>query len=85
MGIDDFINDFRELFEESDSSGFNSSTKFRDTEEWSSLVALSVIAMVDDKYRVKISGDELREIQTIGEIFSLIQKKHAALSEGLRK
>lgn len=85
MNIDDFINDFRELFEESDSSGFTSSTSFRDTEEWSSLVALSVIAMVDDKYRIKITGDELREMQTIGEIFSLIQKKHTSLSEGLNK
>jgi acyl carrier protein len=85
MKIDEFVKSFSELFEESGNIAFKASTRFRDIEEWSSLIALSVIAMVDDKYRIKISGDELRETQTIGDIFSLVEKKQASFLEGLGK
>ncbi len=85
MKIDDFVKNFSELFEETDNSNFTPLTKFRDIEEWSSLLALSAIAMVDDKYRIKITGDNLREAQTIEDIFKIVQKKQAELLEGFSK
>jgi acyl carrier protein len=85
MKIDDFVKNFSELFEETDNSNFTPLTRFRDIEEWSSLLALSVIAMVDDKYHIKITGDNLREAQTIEDIFKIVQKKQAELLEGFRK
>jgi len=85
MNIDDFVKNFSELFEEADSSNFTPLTRFRDIEEWSSLLALSAIAMVDDKYRIKISGDNLRDASTIEDIFRIVQKKQADLLEEFRK
>lgn len=85
MNIDDFVENFSELFEETEKANFTRLTRFRDIEEWSSLLALSAIAMVDDKYRIKITGDNLRDADTIEDIFKIVQKKQADLLEGLRK
>jgi acyl carrier protein len=75
MGIDEFVKNFAEMFEETDSKGFKPSTCFRDIEEWSSLMALSVIAMVDEKYNFKLTGDDIRNSQTIEDIFNIIRSK----------
>jgi acyl carrier protein len=75
MGIDEFLKNFCDLFEETDSKGFKPSTRFRDIEEWSSLLALSVIAMVDEKYHFSLTGDDIRNSQTIEDIFNIIKAK----------
>ena len=75
MEINDFVKYFTELFEESDNSGFKPFTRFRDIEEWSSLLALSVIAMVDEKYHIKLTGNDIRNSQTIEDIFKIIKSK----------
>ncbi len=49
MDINEFITHFAEQFEETDTSSFSPATKFRELDEWSSLTALSVIAMVDEE------------------------------------
>lgn len=85
MNIDDFVKNFSELFEEVDNTSFTPLTRFREIEEWSSLLALSAIAMVDDKYRIKITGDNLRDASTIEDIFRIVQKKQADLLEEFRK
>ena len=48
MEIQDFIVKFAEQFDETDVTEFVASTKFRELDEWSSLIALSIIAMVDE-------------------------------------
>ena len=50
-------------------------TKFRELEEWSSLVALGVIAMVDEEYGVKIKGDDIRNSQTINDIYEIVKSR----------
>jgi acyl carrier protein len=75
MEINDFVRNFSELFEETDISGFKSSTRFRDIEEWSSLVALSVIAMVDVKYHINLTGDDIRNSHTVEDIFNIVKAK----------
>jgi acyl carrier protein len=76
MEINDFVKNFSELFEETDSSVFKSSTRFRDIEEWSSLTALSVIAMVDEKYHKNLTGDDIRKSQTVEDIFNIVKAKN---------
>jgi acyl carrier protein len=50
-------------------------TKFRDIEEWSSLMALSIIAMVDEKYNVKIKGDDIRNSQTFEDLYNIVKSR----------
>lgn len=75
MEINEFINNLSEVFEETDISTIKPSTGFRDLPEWSSLIALSLIAMIDDKYHTKITGNEIRESKTIEDLFSIIKSK----------
>ena len=75
MEVQKFIENFAAQFEESDLSAFSSETKFRDLEDWSSFAALSIIAMVDEIYNVKITGDDIRKSNTVKEIFNIVKSK----------
>ena len=75
MDINIFVNNFAELFEETEASLFKPTTKFRDLEEWSSFGALSVIGMVDEKYNVKLTGDDIRKSVTIEDVFKIVISK----------
>lgn len=75
MEILDFTQKFAEQFDETDASEFSAETSFRDLDEWDSLIALSIIAMVDEEYAVKLSGDDIRTSQTIQDIFNKVQNK----------
>jgi len=75
MNTSDFVANFAAQFEETDPTVFCSETKFRDLEEWSSLIALSVIAMVDEEYNVKLKGDDIRNSQTIEDIYKIVQSR----------
>lgn len=75
MDAKDFIEKFAEAVEVDDPSTLSLDTKFRELDEWSSLAALSTLAMVDEEYDITLKGDELRSAQTIGELMSLIDSK----------
>ncbi len=75
MDIKDFVEKFAEQFEETDASMFTPETKFRELDEWSSLIALSIIAMVDEEYDVTLKGDEMRSANTIQDLFDIVKNK----------
>lgn len=75
MDIQQFIELFAEQFDEIDITLLKPETHFRELEEWSSLVALLVITMVDEEYGVVLPPDEMRQTQTIQELFNLVQSK----------
>lgn len=75
MEIKEFIANFADQFDETDASVFTAETKFRELEEWSSLIALSVMAMIDDEYDVQLTANEMREAQTIQDLFNMVSSK----------
>lgn len=75
MEIKEFIQNFADQFEDTDASVFTPETVFHDLDEWSSLVGLSLIAMIDDEYDVTIKGDELRAAKTINDVYELVKSK----------
>lgn len=75
MEITSFIENFVDQFEDANVNQFNPETKFREAEGWSSLVALSVLAMIDEEYDVQLKGEEMKKAQTIQELFDLVQSK----------
>ena len=70
-----FIKNFINIFDDDLSEQVTSSTVFKDLEEWSSLCALSVIAMADEEYGVEIKGNEISKADTIEDLYNLIQSK----------
>jgi acyl carrier protein len=75
MEIQDFIQNVADQFDDTDTSTFTPETIFKDVEEWSSLTALSVIAMVDEEYEVRLKGDDITNTSTIQDLFNLIKSK----------
>lgn len=75
MEMKEFIANFADQFDEIDVDTLSAETNFRNLDEWSSLVALSVMAMVDDEYEVELKADEMRKTNTIQELFDLVNSK----------
>ena len=74
MEISKFIELFAELFDETDVTVFTAKTEFKKLDEWSSLIALSVIAMVDE-YGITIQGEDIRNANTIADLFNNVKIK----------
>lgn len=75
MELKEFIENFKELFEYEDVSNINEETFFKELEEWNSLSSLSLIAMVDEKYDVTLKGDDIRNADTIEDLFKTVQSR----------
>ena len=75
MELNEFVAHFAEQFEETEASVFTPETKYHDLEEWSSLIGLSVIAMVDDEYDVMLKGNEIKSAVTIEDLYNIVKEK----------
>lgn len=75
MNIQDFLNNFAFQLDDTDISDLSENTVFKDLDEWSSLTALSIIAMIDEEYDVQLKGDDIRISSTIEELFNLVNSK----------
>lgn len=75
MEINKFIANFAAQFEDTDISQFTAETKFRELEEWSSLIVLSLIAMSDEEYNVTIKGDDILNCNTIYDLFEIVKSR----------
>ena len=76
MEIKDFVQNFADQFDDTEADLFTAGTKFRELEEWSSLIALSVILMVDEEYGITIEGKDIENVGTIEELFNTIESKN---------
>ena len=70
--IDKFISDFLIQFEEEPKGNFNLESKFRDIDGWDSMTSMMIIAMIDEKYNIIISPENMKECNIIKDIFDLI-------------
>ena len=75
MDIKNFIEFFAEELDETPIEELTPKTDFKALEEWSSLVALSIIAMIEDNYEKEVTGEDLRNSTTILDLFELVQNK----------
>lgn len=77
MELKEFIVKFCEELEIENASEINAETEFHLLDEWSSLAALTVIALVDENYDVQLNGNDIRESETIEDLFNLIKLRKA--------
>ena len=75
MKLQKFIENFALQFEETDKSKFQANTKYKELEEWTSLMALSTIIMINDEYGVLVEGDNLRNFETIEDLYNIVESK----------
>jgi len=73
MDLKNFIEKFASQFETTEASELTAETEFKALDEWSSLMALSIIAMVDEEYGIVIKGKDIRESETIEDLFNVVK------------
>lgn len=75
MEIKEFVENFADQFDDTDASEITATTVFKDLEEWSSLIALSIIAMVDEEYDVTLKGNDITGANTVEDLFNIVKAK----------
>ena len=73
MRTEHFIQNFIDQFEEEPNVDVTLQTKFRELDDWSSIVALGVMAMIDEEYDVQIKADEMRSAETIEDLIRIVE------------
>lgn len=75
MSLERFIENFTDLFEETEPDTIQATTRFKELDEWSSLFALSVIAMIDEEYDVEFRGDDIRNSITVEDLYNTVLER----------
>ena len=75
MELKEFIANFAAEFESVSVDDFSGNTVFRDLEEWSSIMAFSIISMIGDKYDVVVTNAEMKNCKTVEDVFHLVEGK----------
>lgn len=75
MTLEEFVEAFASEFEETPADQFKADTEFKTLDDWSSLTALSIIAMVDENMDKTITGADIRASKTVEDLFNLANSK----------
>jgi acyl carrier protein len=75
MDLNDFIKNFADQFDDTDASEITADTEYQELDEWSSLTAMSIIALAKTEYGKTITGREIRYSKTVKDLFDLINSK----------
>ncbi|MBO7505991.1 MAG: acyl carrier protein [Paludibacteraceae bacterium] len=73
--LDEFVALFAEQLDETDPSTVTAETKFRELDEWSSLLALTLISMIDEEFDVVLKGDDVKNSETIEDVYNIVVSK----------
>ena len=74
MNLIDFVSAFASEFSDTPSTSFNPKIKFKNLEEWDSVMTLSIISMVEENFNLRITGNELRDYETIEDLYNFLTK-----------
>ena len=70
--MENFIKNFAEQLLDQDENCISGETIFRNLDDWDSLTAMAVIAMIEDEYHVKISDDAFKKLMTVQDVYNFI-------------
>lgn len=73
--LEEFVALFAEQFDEIDASEITATTVFHDLDEWSSLIGLSIIAMVDEEFDIALKGDDIKNAVTVEDVYNNVKAK----------
>lgn len=73
--LEEFVTLFREQFDYTNANDMTATTVFHDLDEWSSLIGLSVIAMVDEEFEVALNANDMISSITIEDLYKKVIAK----------
>jgi acyl carrier protein len=77
MELNEFIKKFADALDDVDVDvkSISEKTEFKNLNNWSSLCALSIIAMIDEEYGVAVKGNDIRNAETIENLFKTVLER----------
>lgn len=73
MDIESFLNDMAELFSVN-RKDLTDDFQLDVNTNWDSLTIISMIALMDDHFRVEVSGEKLRQCKSLGQVIDLVKE-----------
>lgn len=74
MDINDLIEKLQEEFEDELTIQLTPETNFKELDQWSSMYALIIMALIETEYDVLLSGEDLKKLATVQDLFDLIKQ-----------
>lgn len=75
MNIEEFIQKIEDALEGIPSGSIQQGVNYRNIENWSSMHALMLMALIDSEYGVLLSGEEMAQCETINDLFDVVVLK----------
>jgi acyl carrier protein len=75
MTVNEFIKLLENEFEDVEPGMLSTDMNYRDIPDFSSMHALILIALVDSEFDVLLNGEDLKSVNTIEELFNLVQSR----------
>jgi len=70
-----FIQNFADQFDDVP-EGLSLKTRFRDLDDWSSIIALSEMAMCAEEYNVILSANEMENANCIADLYNIVNERY---------
>lgn len=71
----EFLKKFASIFDEIGDNELTMDTEFKDIDEWSSLTALALLAVIDEEYDVKLTNNDLKNSVTVRDIYNIVNNR----------
>ncbi|MGF0069813.1 phosphopantetheine-binding protein [Candidatus Spyradosoma sp. SGI.093] len=75
MDTQKFVDDFASLLRKTPRETLSAETRFKELPDWNSLLALSLIALVEDEYDVLLKSTDIRDAETLGGLAAVVAKQ----------
>ena len=70
MTLDDFVKEFAYQFDDTEPDEIEATTEFHELDEWSSMIGLSVLNMIEKKMGKHIDFDDMRTAVTVEDLYN---------------
>ena len=75
MQLEDFVQKIAACFHQTEPASITAATRFRELEEWGSMLALIMIAMIDSDFNKTMTAEDLKSVNTVAELFEVVKNK----------
>ena len=75
MDLNEFVSKVEAEIEDLEVGSLTADKDYREIEQWSSMYALILIAMIDTEYDVTLSGEDLKQSKTVRDLYEIVKSK----------
>lgn len=73
MDENKFVEAFASIFDDTELTELTMDTEFKNLDEWSSLAALGLLAVMEEEYDAELSSKDIEKSSTIRDIYNIVK------------